>query len=211
LSEVEAALPSIVVTATSNGAEVADVAVTFDGQPLLSRIDGRSVAVDPGRHVLAFTRDGEEPVSLEVVIREGEKNRAVLARFRDTAPAAPLKAPLPAAEPPRSRGVLPYVLAGVGVAGIAGFTTLGLIGVKDKHDLERSCAPRCADGPVDAVHTKFILADVSLAVGVLALAGSAYFYFSAPRPSTSAQAATHFAAGFTVTPRSGSAAARWSF
>lgn len=210
LSEVESALPSIVVTATSNGAEVEDVEVEFDGEVLSTRLDGKAVQVDPGRHVLRFTRKGEDSVTLEVTIREGERSRRIPVNFERRPPPPDSTLPAPAQVGPRY-GFLPHVLLGVGVAGLAGFTTFALIGNKDRRDLEATCAPRCDDAPVDAVHRKYVMADASLAVGVLALAASGYLFWSSARDSTSATASPRVEAGVTLTSRGGSGVARWRF
>jgi hypothetical protein len=212
LSEVEAALPSLVLTVNEHGVEVADVAVEFDGELLLSRIEGRAVPVDPGRHVLTFRREGEKPASLAVVIREGEKNRRIVAEFATQTPASAPPTSSPAPSQRRAEyGVWPHVLLGVGAAGVAGFATFGLLGVKAKHDLEQTCSPRCADGPIDAVHTKFVLADASLAVGVLALAASGYLFWSSSRAPKTAVLTGRLVAGLAITPQGSSGVARWSF
>ncbi len=210
LSEVDSALPSIVVSASSNDADVEDVRVEFDGEVLSDRLDGRALPVDPGRHTLRFTREGEDPVVLEVTIREGERSRRIPVEFKRRAPTPIPTAPAPAPVGPRY-GVLPHVLLGVGVAGIAGFATFALLGNKDRHDLEKTCAPRCEDAPVDAVHRKYIMADASLAVGVLALAASGYLFWSSARESTAAQSSTHVEAGLALSPQGGAGVARWRF
>jgi hypothetical protein len=90
-----------------------------------------------------------------------------------------------------------------------------LIGDGERRDLEEKCAPRCGDAPVDAVHTKYILADASLAIGVLALAGSGYLFWASGRSnassSSSSNAARGIEAGLTLTPRAGAGVARWRF
>jgi hypothetical protein len=214
LSDVDSALPSIVVAATANGAEVADVTVKFDAEVLTTHLDGKAVLVDPGLHRLTFERNGEKPLTVEVTIREGEKNRPIHVQFERGIPALPPARPAPV-ETQRSYGVLPHVLLGVGALGVGGFAALALIGDGERRDLEEKCAPRCGDAPVDAVHTKYILADASLAIGVLALAGSGYLFWASGRSnassSSSSNAARGIEAGLTLTPRAGAGVARWRF
>lgn len=213
LGEVESALPSVVLVAKSGGAEVEDVTVAFDDEQLLARLDGKAVPVDPGRHVLTFRRGAQPPVSLVVVIREGEKNRPISVELAAPVPAAPPPPPAADTAPRAGAGVLPHVLLGVGALGVAGFATFGLLGMSDRNELEESCAPRCDDARVDAIGTKYLVADVSLTVGVLALAASGYLFWSS-RDQTSSPAARSTAAvsgGVHLSPRGGGGVARWSF
>lgn len=70
-----------------------------------------------------------------------------------------------------------YVLGGVGMLGLAGFGFFGLTGLSEESDLDQ-CKPSCASNDVDAVRTRYLAADISLAVGVLAVGGASYFYFA---------------------------------
>lgn len=212
LAEVEAALPTVVLAAIADGRDVHDVRVTFDGAPLVTQLDGKSVVVEPGRHTFVFERSGETAVTIDVVISEGEKNRKLLAEFVSAkAEAAADAAPPRPAQAAPSR-VLPGVLLGVAAVGAAGFTTFGLMGQSEKRELEGSCAPSCDDTSVEAVERKFLVADISLGVAVLALAGSAYFYFSAPASAEPARAARRgMAADVEVSARGATGAIRWSF
>jgi hypothetical protein len=174
LNEVELALPSVVLVAKRGGTEIEDVRVSLDGAPWQEHIDGKAVVVDPGRHVLRFELAGRPAVEVEVIIHEVEKNRLIEATFPDeTSRKAAVNAPpAPAAEAP-SR-VVPYALLGVGALGLAGFSSFALLGNADKHELERSCSPNCSLARVNALHTKYVIADVSLAVGSVALAVASY-------------------------------------
>jgi hypothetical protein len=216
LVDVESALPSVVIVVTSQGREVEDVKVAFDGEVLTTRLDGSAIPVDPGRHVFTFERAGDPPLELAVVIREGDKRRAIAAALR---PAVAVAARTEPARPePRSgRGVLPHVLLGIGALGIGGFATFGLLGRSERTELEESCSPRCSDEKISAVQSKFLIADVSLSVGVLALAGGAYLLLSAPSSSsaqvakTSRPAAGPLSASVSLDTRGGACTARWSF
>jgi hypothetical protein len=82
------------------------------------------------------------------------------------------------------RRILPYGLAGVGVLGISGFAAFGLWGNSQKKDLERSCSPFCQSSDADAVHTKYLLADGCLVLGVASLAVATYLFAKEPRSPT---------------------------
>jgi len=81
------------------------------------------------------------------------------------------------AEPkPPSGRLVPYALAGVGILGLAGFTTFAILGNSQAGDLERTCAPNCQPGQVDSVKTKYHLADVSLGVGLVSVGVATYLW-----------------------------------
>ena len=180
LNEVELALPSIVLVAKSGAKELEDVQVSFDGAPLRDRIDGKAVTVDPGRHVLRFEATARAPVEVEVIIHEGDKNRVVEASFPNAEPKQPTPPAVQGAPASEAHSrVVPYALLGVGALGLAGFTTFALLGNSDKHELERTCSPDCTTSQANAVHAKYVVADVSLAIGSVAIWAACYLLLAA--------------------------------
>jgi hypothetical protein len=117
--------------------------------------------------VFRLEAPGRAPVEQTITIRQGEKNREVVLEL---APGASKREP--SSQPP----VASYVLAGVGVLGLASFSYFGLKGLSGRADL-KDCKGSCSQGDVDDVHADFTRADVSLAIGALALGGAAYLYF----------------------------------
>jgi tetratricopeptide (TPR) repeat protein len=103
---------------------------------------------------------------------------------------APAPAP-PPAEPARERPIptAAYVLGGIGVAGLAAFGTLAILGRNQQNELERTCSPQCNPDRVQSMKTKFLLADVGLAVFAVSLGGAGYMVLSRPSVSPSAQGA----------------------
>jgi hypothetical protein len=160
LSEDEVTMPTVVLGArTERGEDVVDVRVSIDGAPVAERLSGASVPVDPGPHVLRFEAAGYPPVQQQIVVREGEKSRLVIASL-----------------PPRPKGPIPagfWVFGGLGVAGGAGFAVLALLGEGDLNNLRSTCAPNCTPSSVDSARVKFILANVSLGVGIASAAVAA--------------------------------------
>jgi hypothetical protein len=67
------------------------------------------------------------------------------------------------------------VFGGLGVAAFGVFAYFGLRGMSDASHLKDTCVPGCATSDVDAVHTKLVIADVGLAVGVVSLAAATFF------------------------------------
>jgi len=202
LSEVEASLPSLVLVAKRGGNETEMVRVFYDDEPLVEELDGKAVPVDPGQHTLKLVTQGAEPKTVKIVIREGEKNRQIVVEFspppEPTIQPVKASAPLPTNVATRSRWP-DFALAGVGVAGVAGFVTFGLLGNSQVSDRERTCAPTCNHSQVDSIRTKYLLADVSLGVGVVALAVSGYLLFS-PTHKDAPQVGKSTSFGFDVAP-----------
>jgi hypothetical protein len=218
LTESQTAQPSVVFSVRRNGADLTDVEITCDGLTVTRVLDGKAVLLDPGSHLFAFRVAGDASVEKQIVIREGERNRIVeidLDRVLAPGPGATtvdaardLSAPsVPANAGSGSsvggRSVLPYVFAGVGVLGVSGFVAFGLWGNSQKGDLERDCSPFCSSGQVDAVRSKYIVADTSLALGLVSLGLATYWFVNrheqmpkASRPATSAAVApAHFGRG----------------
>jgi hypothetical protein len=185
LEEVQSTMPTVVIEGRdAAGGETIAIRVLLDGKPLVERLDGRAIEVDPGQHTFRYEYGGEH-IEERIVIREGERNRKLTASFAKAAPVpstapstaappSPNQAPRPVALPPpeepsRSRPVRPvtYALAGVSLLGFAGFAYFGLTGSSKAQQLERDCLPSCTDDQVQPLKTSYLLADISLGVGLL--------------------------------------------
>jgi hypothetical protein len=182
LDEVEAALPTIVFQArTADGGDVTDVKVVLDGTPRLSRLDGRPVEVDPGAHRVQFERANRVVGDQSVLVVEGEKLRRVSVTIASEPPprtAVAVERTEPRAAP--KIGWPTYVLGGVGVLALGSFGTLGLSGKSDRDDLY-ACRPSCSSDDVSAARTKFLVADVSLGVAIVALGVALYLGLAGQR------------------------------
>jgi hypothetical protein len=76
VAEVNAAMPTIVFEVRDPaGNDLSAVSVTMDGQPLVGRLEGTALSIDPGEHSFVFVSQETEPVNKRWVIREGEKGR----------------------------------------------------------------------------------------------------------------------------------------
>ncbi|WP_437932449.1 hypothetical protein WMF37_25380 [Sorangium sp. So ce291] len=122
LAEVEKSLPSVVIAARdAGGRERLDVRVLVDGRLLAAALDGKALPVDPGPHTFRYEPAGGPAVEERVLIREGEKNRAITVILGAppagapssprpmVAPAAPSAPPsaAPSAPPPGAPGAPP--------------------------------------------------------------------------------------------------------
>jgi len=174
--EVQNDIPTLVFAVRSRGKDLVDVRITLGDREITSRIDGKAVELDPGQYDLEFQADGLQPLTQHFVVATGERNRLVQVELTPVAGASDV-ASLPA-KPQARTWLVPGVLAGVGVVGVGAFAGLGAWGKSGENELKRECSPHCSHDRVSSVKTKFLLADVSLGVGVASLALGAYFFFS---------------------------------
>jgi hypothetical protein len=185
LAELETLMASVVFAAVdAEGADAVDVKVKVDGNQMLERLNGLPITLDPGSHAVVFTwPDGFEQTQT-VVVAQGEKNRRVeLRRPAKKAEAAP--GPVAPSPQAGKTPVAAYVLAGVGVVALGSFAAFALSG-KSAESAMDGCKPACTQAQVDKMRLRYLLADVSLGVGVAALGASGYLYFSAAREPNSA-------------------------
>jgi hypothetical protein len=203
--DVKTKMPTVVFEVRdAAGKPLTGARVLIDGKVLKDPIDDGEVAVDPGDHVLRYELPGADPIEQGVTFREGEKSRKLSILF-DTAQTAPPPPPPPSGPSFGTPPVIVFVLGGVGVAGVAAFATLGILGKNERDDLRDTCAPSCSEDDVSSVRTKLILADVSLGVGVVSLGVATYFFITAPRqpPPPKSGAAGKPSLWFDVSPRTG--------
>ena len=212
LEEVEDLTPSVVIAVTEHDQDRSNVHVEVDGVVLTETLSGRALEADPGPHTFRFVYADYPPVEKKVVLRVGDKLRAIDVVFQR--PETPREAVLP---PPRQQSApvptyrpvptLAYALAGVAVIGGGAFAYLGLTSVDRRKQLEHRCAPDCTSGVVDPLHNRLIAADISLGVGIAALLGAAISYATRPEvpvpPTLSGR--------FNVTPQGLGAAASLTF
>jgi hypothetical protein len=169
LADVSARLPSVVLgAADGDGRDLVDVTVAVDGGPA-EALTGRSRALDPGLHRFRFARPTGAAIEVTAVLREGERSRAVTARFGGPRPPPPAEAPRLS----RPAVVAAAVLGGVAAAGGGLFAGLAVSAKNEVDHLRSTCAPNCQQAQVDAVRAKEIGANVALGVGIGAVVAAA--------------------------------------
>jgi hypothetical protein len=85
VQQVNDAMPTIVFEAKDpRGNERTAVAVTMDGEPLVSQLEGTAMSLDPGEHVYTFQAADQPPVEKRLVIHEEEKERYEVIGIRST-------------------------------------------------------------------------------------------------------------------------------
>src|SRR5258708_39759626 len=81
--EVVRATPSILVHARdAAGAEIREVKLAVDEKRVVQSLGDQPISVDPGDHVIEFSRPGAFPVKETVRLEAGQKNHLVTVRFK---------------------------------------------------------------------------------------------------------------------------------
>jgi hypothetical protein len=191
LQKLDAVTPSIVIRATeASGNDLSDVSVRLGEEQLVGSLDGMAIPVDPGEHTFTFTRAGQPPVVQTLTIAQGEKFRPIDVIIGSSPP--PLQssgvesASSAATSGVSERSVAAGTLIGIGAVGLGGFAWLGTRARSGEKDLE-SCDPACSEGHVDSVQKRYLLANVSLGVSVLAFGAATWLLLTAPSDEVTAE------------------------
>jgi hypothetical protein len=175
-SEVEARIPTVVFSARdTSGRDLAELVVTtVDNTSVASRLDGRAIDLEPGEHVFVFVAPSGARVEKRVLVREGEKNRAVSVVFPDQtheAKPAATASHATAARTPAYQYV-GYGVAGVGVIGLGVGALFGLRAIAKKE--EANCVGKvCDELPMQEASSAGKIATVGFIAGGALVAGGA--------------------------------------
>lgn len=202
---VNSSLPTVVIEAKDgSGNDLVAVKVTMDGDVLAEKLDGSALSMDPGAHTFTFEVAGQPPITKQLVIREGQKDRREVLQFGAPPAATPSAATTPAKTTPNpaietsvdqvssssgnTQKTLALVAGGVGVVGVALGTVFGLQSVSKHSDAEKKCPGACTDqAGVDLwndARSAGNLSTIAFAVGGVGLATGAILWFTA-KPSKS--------------------------
>ena len=202
LEQVEASTPTVVLEAHGDGgASVVDVRVNMDDAPLVDRLDGRSIPIDPGEHRFRFESAKGVHRELRVVVPEGQKNFPVVADFAEPKPVGPSAADRERDERARaaaqSRRTLGYIVGGAGAAALVGGSVFGVLALSANGDAVCSspCPAHQANGTdnprltsarqaSDRANALAWVSDIGLGLGIVGIAVGAYLVLTArgPRP-----------------------------
>ncbi len=198
LDEVDRVRPAIIFEAKdASGNDISSVAVTMDGAPFASRLDGTPLFVDPGEHVFTFETAGSVPVTKTFVLAERDQSRRervvmglpIATPAQTTSTASPLQTNEPVTPSEAGHSGITMVqklglLTGcVGIVGIGVATAFGLMSGSALDSQQSACA-----SPTNCPNHPQALADHSsyttdrgvetagfVAGGVLVAAGVAMF------------------------------------
>jgi hypothetical protein len=201
LTDVEAMTPTLVLEVKDDADhDLSAVRVTMDGQPLVNKLDGTAIPLDPGEHHFVFEADGLKSEQRTLVVREGDKNRherVVLvgaARAPGATPPPHVNESIPpsATSDGHTQRIAGLALGGAGVVGLVVGAVFGLVSKStydQAHDHEcgrvvmlpeNVCTQNgYSDG--QTADGQATVATVAFIVGPALLAGGAYLYFTAPK------------------------------
>jgi hypothetical protein len=186
LDDVIANQPSVEISVIGLDGSATDAArIAVDGNAV-EVTPTEPLPLDPGKHTFHFEIEGATPIDKSIHVSRGDKGLQVSADFSSQTAKTPETDPTPSAPPESDAGsarpipVAVWVLGGVGLVGLGSFAYFGSKGKSEENNLADTCAPNCNPDDVDASHSKFLIADISLGVSIAAFAGASYFYFTRP-------------------------------
>lgn len=179
LTQVERAVPSVVLIVNTESGDLAGFAATMDGKPFTPELEGKPVEVDPGVHHFEFTLPGRPTIKRREVVLEGDKSRAIEVRWQAPVKQQVLPPPEPRVAMHRPIPPLVYAAAATAMVGAAGFATFGLLGRSKQGELD-SCRPFCTGDQTGPVRSNYLLANISLGVSAAAVVVGAVLYLVRP-------------------------------
>jgi hypothetical protein len=175
LEEAKAKIPSARLDVSDHrGVPVTDATIVIDGTAT-ELSSGETVELNPGKHWARVIGQDGRSVEVTFDLEEGRKEVRVKAAL--PAP-VPKQAPEPRQDEEAPIPMATWVAGGVAVVGLIAFSAFALSGNSKESDLD-ACKPACDDRSVyDDMQRDYLIADVSLAVSVVAAGVGAYFYFT---------------------------------
>jgi hypothetical protein len=212
LDEAQRAQPTVAFQVKdASGADQTSVTVTMDDKPIASKLDGTALPVDAGQHVFVFTVQGQAPVTLTLVLTEGEKGRLErVVMGGGSPPPAPLSGgtaggmlDASSLTPPPAGGLgtqktVGLAVGGVGVAGIIVGGIFGIMAIGKKSDQTDACGSSAAcanrNAALDAhssSQTDGTISTIGFVAGAALVAGGALLFFTGHSPEKTNAARIH--------------------
>ena len=183
---LEGRVPKLVIR-RGEGADLARV--ELDGVEIGEAQLGKAFGVDPGPHNVVAKLPGKREFQRSAIVKESETVEVVLDVPPELAAAPPSSGEkeLPSSavdSGKKGRGPLPWVIGGVGVAGLIGAGTFYALRAGAKSDLEEGCRGDTCPASLEDTQKKgelySTLSVVSLGVGVVGIGVATYLLVSAP-------------------------------
>ncbi|HVU03383.1 MAG TPA: hypothetical protein VHE30_16600 [Polyangiaceae bacterium] len=184
---LEARIPKLVIR-RGQGTETAHV--ELDGVELGEAQIGQPLAVDPGPHAIVVKLGGDKQFTQSALVKEADTAEVTLVAPAEGAAEPTGPAPGPGggsavvdtgANAPKA-SVLPWVVGGVGVAGLIGAGVFYGLRAGAKSDLDDKCrgnvCPESLKGTEDKGKLYSTLSVVSLGVGVVGVGVATYLFVS---------------------------------
>ena len=195
VADADARLSSVIVVgAWEDGGAASGLVVYVDGQRVVGDVEHQAVALDPGDHGFRFEVEGGRVVEARYVLREAEKGRVLRVTFARTPSAASTSAPEAPTRRPIPLSV--YVVAGAGVAALAGFGVVGLQAISDLNAMRASpCGQRhdCPDAP--AARERLLISNVGELAGASALAVATWLFLTRKSEANTPRTTAMFGVG----------------
>lgn len=200
LAAIDAEMPSIVVEARDEASNyVTDARAAMDGAPLLERLDGKEIFVNPGEHRLTLDAPGFRRTETTFVARSREKRFRVIL-FLSSAPSPPAPKPSTVARAASSASAreesLPLssgrkVGLAFGYAGIAGLAVGTIWSILSKATYDTALQVECGGDPNHCssqgiadgrtAHRQAAISTIGFVTGGLLLGTGAVVYFASPK------------------------------
>jgi hypothetical protein len=200
LAAINAEMPSIVVEARDEASNyVSDARATMDGAPLLERLDGKEIFVNPGEHRVTLDAAGFRRSETIFVARPREKRfRVVLFLISAPSPSAPKPSTntLAASSPSAQEQSLPLssgrkVGLAFGYTGIAGLAVGTIWSILSKATYDTALQVECGGDPNHCspegiadgrtAHRQAAISTIGFVTGGLLLGTGAVIYFASPK------------------------------
>jgi hypothetical protein len=178
--DIERSVPTLLFEVRDpRGRDLVDVTVSEHGRPVAGAASGRATAFDPGHHRLRIEAPGYPPEELDLMVREGTKNRTVSVTLRSSH----ARAQEPVSKRP-GRMLTPSVLA-LGTVTTVALTAYAALGVAGRVALQRvdhsGCKPDCSRAQVNdlqSINRMYTAANIAAGIGVAAALTTAVVYFT---------------------------------
>jgi hypothetical protein len=196
-TQLDQAVPTVVFEVhDASGNETSAVRVSMDGRPLADALTGTAIDVDPGEHVFRFETPGGS-VERRFVIHEGEKNRRERVAVGADGPGAQGsaaaaaggagEAPAAASSGLSEQKKIAIGVGGLGLAGVAVGSILGLLANSRWQQAKTDCGAGCALGTpardeASSAHGIATVANITFFGGLVAVGAGAAIWLLAPSP-----------------------------
>ncbi len=179
--ELAPRIPTLLIEVKDeHGADVTAGTLSIDGVNVAGALSGAAVDVDPGLHTVRFETTSGPPLETNVLAREGQKRRLVRLVAPPSARLGAVSSSV--STPHRARSGPPvssWLLAGLGTAALGTGAALGISGLVARSNLDE-CAPSCAQSDLDSARTRLLVSDITVGVGVVAIAAAAVLWILSP-------------------------------
>lgn len=175
VEQLDRLIPSVVVAVKDpDRRDLVDVRLFIDGKLVSEKLSGQAIELEPGQHEFRIRHARSGELVQRALIVEGEQRRRIAFAFEPHPRKPEKRAPIAPKESSRSIPAATWVLGGVGLIALGSFGYFAASGKSKEKDLE-SCSPACDPKEVDVMRRRYLIADISLGVSVVAFGGALGF------------------------------------